>query len=63
MVSLRGFEPPTCSLEGYCSIQLSYRLMLAGIAGLEPAHTGVKVLCLTDLTISQYWRPQRDSNP
>ena len=27
---------------------------LAGIAGLEPANAGVKVLCLTDLAISQY---------
>ena len=25
MARLGGFEPPTNSLEGYCSIQLSYR--------------------------------------
>ena len=27
--------------------------MLAGVAGLEPTHTGVKVLCLTDLATPQ----------
>ena len=27
---------------------------MAGIAGLEPTHTRVKVWCLTDLAISQY---------
>ncbi len=27
LVSLGGFEPPTHSLEGCCSIQLSYRPM------------------------------------
>ena len=30
-------------------------LSLAGIAGLEPANAGVKVLCLTDLAISHYF--------
>ena len=28
--------------------------ILAGIAGLEPANAGVKVLCLTDLAISHH---------
>ena len=28
--------------------------ILAGIAGLEPANAGVKVLCLTDLAKGQY---------
>ena len=27
---------------------------MAGIAGLEPTHTRVKVWCLTDLAISHY---------
>ena len=27
---------------------------MAGVAGLEPANAGVKVLCLTDLAIPQY---------
>ena len=32
---------------------------MAGIAGLEPTHTRVKVWCLTDLAISQYGAPER----
>ena len=28
-------------------------IKLAGVAGLEPTHTGVKVLCLTDLATPQ----------
>ena len=30
---------------------------MAGVAGLEPADAGVKVLCLTDLAIPQYGVP------
>ncbi len=39
-VSPIGFEPMTASLEGRCSIQLSYEpvtLVLVGVAGFEPA--------------------------
>ena len=47
MVSLGGLEPPTHSLEGCCSIQLSYRpikgmaakrppLWLERVMGIEP---------------------------
>ena len=28
MVTLEGFEPPTHSLEGCCSIQLSYKAII-----------------------------------
>ena len=30
MARLGGFEPPTNSLEGYCSIQLSYGAVASG---------------------------------
>ena len=30
---------------------------MAGVAGLEPANAGVKVLCLTNLAIPQYGVP------
>lgn len=32
-----GLEPTTYGLEGHCSIQLSYGIIMAGAAGLEPA--------------------------
>lgn len=40
-------------------------LFLAGVAGLEPANTGVKVPCLTDLAIPQYkiGTPERTRTP
>ena len=38
MARQEGFEPPTDALEGRCSIQLSYCLILVLGAGLEPAH-------------------------
>ena len=34
---------------------------MAGVAGLEPANTGVKVLCLTDLAIPQYYKALNSS--
>lgn len=36
MVRLEGIEPPTSGLEGWCSVQLSYRRFALG-AGIEPA--------------------------
>ena len=36
----------------FSCLHLNQTLIMAGIAGLEPASAGVKVLCLTDLAIS-----------
>ena len=36
MARLKGFEPLTHSLEGCCSIHLSYRREMVGARGFEP---------------------------
>lgn len=36
MVRLAGLEPATPSLEGWCSIRLSYKRKVVGVEGLEP---------------------------
>ena len=42
LASLAGLEPATHSLEGCCSIQLSYRPVFAGLIIPEPASGGNK---------------------
>ena len=42
MARQEGFEPPTDALEGRCSIQLSYCLILVLGAGIEPAHLAAR---------------------
>ncbi len=36
MARLAGLEPATPSLEGWCSIRLSYKRKVVGIEGFEP---------------------------
>ena len=64
MVMAAGLEPATYSLEGCCSIQLSYatpqltlesfaithKLLVAGQTGLEPATYGFGIRCSTSLS-------------
>ena len=43
MAPTGGLEPPTKRLEVFCAIQLRHVGKMAGVAGLKPAHTRVKV--------------------
>jgi hypothetical protein len=36
MARLAGLEPATPSLEGWCSIRLSYKRKVVGMEGFEP---------------------------
>ena len=36
MARLAGLEPATPSLEGWCSIRLSYKRKVVGVEGFEP---------------------------
>ena len=43
----KGFEPLTPWFVATCSSPLSYKPYFAGVVGLEPTNSGVKVRCLT----------------
>jgi hypothetical protein len=68
MVCPEGIEPPTHSLEGCCSIQLSYgqrsREIVVGAKGFEPSTLWSQTRCATRLRYaptSLYcngWKPQ-----
>ena len=46
------------------ALPLSYFRMMAGLAGFEPAHHGVKVRCLTAwLQPNEVWGDRWESNP
>ena len=45
-----GLEPMTHSLEGCCSIQLSYGCRMAAPLGLEPRTHGLTVRCSNQLS-------------
>ena len=53
MVRLKGLEPLTPGSEDRCSIQLSYRRVIAfevgGATGLEPATPGTTTQCANRL--------------
>jgi hypothetical protein len=47
-----GLEPTTHSLEGCCSIQLSYiPIVLAGVVGFEPTIYGLEDRCIIHYAI------------
>ena len=65
MARQEGFEPPTDALEGRCSIQLSYCLIVVLGAGIEPAHLAArdfKSLVSTYFTIRAIWWDLSESN-
>ena len=53
MACPEGIEPPTHSLEGCCSIQLSYgqrsRVIMVGAKGFEPSTLWSQTRCATRL--------------
>ena len=56
-----GIEPTIKELQFY-TLSLGYGTILAGIAGVEPAHQGVKVPCLTTWLLPYFWWAEKDSD-
>jgi hypothetical protein len=64
MARQEGFEPPTDALEGRCSIQLSYCLIVVLGPGIEPGrhYRDFKSLVSTYFTIRACWWDLSESN-